>query len=58
MSPYACSLCRFWAINCIFWPIETLKYTARNGRLDASLLSRCAKLVGFIKFHQVCEDQP
>ena len=24
MSHYACSLCRFWPVNCIFWPIKTL----------------------------------
>ena len=26
MSHYACSLCRFWPVNCIFWPIETLDW--------------------------------
>ena len=24
MTHYGCSLCRFWPVNCIFWPIETL----------------------------------
>ena len=26
MSHHACSLCRSWPVNCIFWPIETLDW--------------------------------
>ena len=48
------------------WDWLVLAHTARNGRLDeggglyrldASLSSSCIKPVGFIKLHQICENQ-
>ena len=30
MSHYACSLCRFWPVNCLFWPIGTLNWLFRH----------------------------
>ena len=30
MSQYACSLCRLWPVNCIFWPMETLDWLFRH----------------------------
>ena len=30
MSHYACSLCRCWPVNCIFWHIETLDWLFRH----------------------------
>ena len=30
MSQYACPLCRFWPVNSIFWPMETLDWLFRH----------------------------